>query len=91
MKIDSTGKVTGTYATQPKPARSSTQTAEAAQSSSDESVSINPLLASQTSEPPFNADKVARIKADIAAGRYTIDPKNIANGLLDDVRELLGR
>ncbi|MHB1359011.1 MAG: flagellar biosynthesis anti-sigma factor FlgM [Rhodocyclaceae bacterium] len=42
-------------------------------------------------ETPLNAERVAEIKAAIAAGRFQINPERIADGLLTSVREMLGR
>ena len=42
-------------------------------------------------ETPVNAERVAEIKAAIAAGRFQINPERIADGLLTSVREMLGR
>lgn len=88
MKIDNTGKAVGNYPTQPKTVRGPAKPEEAGKAAADESVSINPV-ASQMTEPVFNADKVAQIKAAISAGQYKVNPDAIAKGLLDDVQELL--
>lgn len=39
----------------------------------------------------FDAARVAAIREDIRAGRYTINPERIADGLLASVDELLDR
>ncbi|MDO8319956.1 flagellar biosynthesis anti-sigma factor FlgM [Rhodoferax sp.] len=39
----------------------------------------------------FDAARVARIREDISAGRYQVDTAKIADGLLDSVRDLIGR
>ncbi|MEI7536979.1 MAG: flagellar biosynthesis anti-sigma factor FlgM [Comamonadaceae bacterium] len=38
----------------------------------------------------FDAAQVARIRADISAGRYRANSSKIADGLLTSVRELIG-
>lgn len=42
-------------------------------------------------EAPVNAQRVAQIKQAIAEGRFQINPERIADGLLDSVRDMLGR
>lgn len=42
-------------------------------------------------ETPVNAQRVAEIKQAIAEGRFQINPERIADGLLDSVRDMLGR
>jgi negative regulator of flagellin synthesis FlgM len=37
----------------------------------------------------FNATRVAKIREDISAGRYEVNPTKIADGLMASVRELL--
>ena len=37
----------------------------------------------------FDAARVAAIREDIRAGRYQVNPERIADGLLDNVRDLL--
>lgn len=37
----------------------------------------------------FDAAKVAAIREDIRAGRYTINPERIADGILSSARELI--
>ncbi|SFB22161.1 anti-sigma-28 factor, FlgM family [Collimonas sp. OK607] len=39
----------------------------------------------------FDAAKVAEIRQAISEGRYQINPEKIADGLLDTVRDLLGK
>jgi len=43
----------------------------------------------QEPEAPFDAAKVQAIREEIRAGRYTIDPRRIADGLLKSVRDLI--
>lgn len=40
---------------------------------------------------PVNGQRVAEIKQAIAEGRFQINPERIADGLLDSVRDMLGR
>jgi negative regulator of flagellin synthesis FlgM len=42
-------------------------------------------------EPAFDADKVASIKAAIAAGEFKINPGAIADSLIASAQELLAR
>lgn len=42
-------------------------------------------------EAPVDAQRVAEIKQAIAEGRFQINPERIADGLLDSVRDMLGR
>jgi|WetSurMetagenome_2_1015567.scaffolds.fasta_scaffold237516_2 negative regulator of flagellin synthesis FlgM len=42
-------------------------------------------------ETAVNAQRVAEIKAAISEGRFQINPERIADGLLDSVRDMLGR
>lgn len=39
----------------------------------------------------FSAERVARIQESISAGSYQVNTTKIADGLLDTVRDLLGR
>lgn len=60
-----------------------------------ERVDISSLSASLqevgAGEAPVNAQKVAEIKQAIAEGRFQINPERIADGLLNSVRDMLGR
>jgi negative regulator of flagellin synthesis FlgM len=89
MKIDNTGKAISTYASQPKPVRGPAKADEAAKASSSESVDINPV-ASQMSEPAFDASKVEAIKQAISSGQFKVNPEAIADGLIKTARELIG-
>jgi negative regulator of flagellin synthesis FlgM len=40
---------------------------------------------------PVNGQRVAEIKQAISEGRFQINPERIADGLLDSVRDMLGR
>lgn len=45
----------------------------------------------QPSASDFDAAKVAEIRQAISAGHYQINPEKIADGLLNTVRDLLGK
>lgn len=45
---------------------------------------------SQSAAPAVNAERVAAIRADLAAGRLHISPERIADGLLALERQLAG-
>jgi negative regulator of flagellin synthesis FlgM len=47
-------------------------------------------LRAEGSTPEFDADKVARISAAIAEGRFQVNPGVIADKLISNARELLG-
>lgn len=70
--------------------------------SADRSASGIPAVAGQVRPPSatatlsstngdFAADRVARIRESISAGSYQVNTTKIADGLLDTVRDLLGR
>jgi negative regulator of flagellin synthesis FlgM len=48
-------------------------------------------LRAEASTPEFDADKVARISAAIAEGRFQVNPGVIADKLISNARELLSR
>lgn len=55
---------------------------------------VRPLSATATlssTNGDFAADRIARIQASISAGSYQVNTTKIADGLLDTVRDLLGR
>lgn len=56
--------------------------------SSLSSLGVDSVLANA---PVTNPQKVAEIKQAIADGRFTINADKIASGLIDSVRELLGK
>lgn len=64
-------------------------------SSASERVDISSLSARLqevgAGEAPVNAQRVAEIKQAIAEGRFQINPEKIADGLLNSVRDMLGR
>ncbi|MFZ4699528.1 MAG: flagellar biosynthesis anti-sigma factor FlgM [Candidatus Methylumidiphilus sp.] len=41
--------------------------------------------------PVFDADKVEQIKTAIASGQFQVDPSKVADGLLQSVKDLLGK
>lgn len=67
----------------------------AAGSTASERVDISSLSARLqevgAGETPVNAQRVAEIKQAIAEGRFQINPERIADGLLNSVRDMLGR
>ncbi len=93
MKIDNSGKVAPNFTV---PSRTSSKPEKPAAGSNGESVAINPFASrlqgmeqGAASEPAFNADKVAAIKAAIASGEFTIHPEAIADSLIASAKELL--
>lgn len=67
-----------------------TSTPSGAASSSQVQLS-SPLSALLDNSPVTDARKIAEIKQAISEGRFKIDPERIADGLLDNVRQMLGR
>lgn len=97
MKIDSGVKSVGTSVATSRPA-----TAGNAQRSSGsggaERVDISSLSArlqvigaEMTTDAPVDAARIAEIRQAIAEGRFSINPERIADGVLQSVREMLGR
>ena len=76
-------------------ARAPTTAGKASGSAAGERVDISPLSARLqevgAGETPIDIKRVAEIKQAIAEGRFQINPERIADGLLDSVREMLGR
>ncbi|MBI4983842.1 MAG: flagellar biosynthesis anti-sigma factor FlgM [Rhodocyclales bacterium] len=92
--IGSVGKVGGDGPSAAAPSR----TAGVPQGSPKEQVDISAFSArlqeigaSVASSPAFNAERVAEIKQAIAEGRFKINPERIADGLLDNVRQMLAK
>jgi negative regulator of flagellin synthesis FlgM len=52
------------------------------------SLGVDSVLANA---PVTNPEKIAEIKQAIADGRFTVNADKIADGLLDSVRQLLGK
>lgn len=100
MKIDNSGKVAASYTV---PSRTSPKESDASAKASSradggESVAINPFASrlqgmeqAAAAAPAFDADKVASIKAAIAAGEFKINPGAIADSLIASAQELLAR
>lgn len=95
MKIDNSGKIAASF-TAPSRTQSKADTASAR--ANGESVAINPFASrlqgmeqAAAAAPAFDADKVASIKAAIAAGEFKINPGAIADSLIASAQELLAR
>lgn len=73
--------------------RGAASAGKSAGTSSGERVDISSLSARLqevgAGETPVDAQKVAEIKQAIAEGRFQINPERIADGLLNNVREML--
>jgi len=87
MKIDNSGKVAA-----------SSSAKASSRADGGESVAINPFASrlqgmeqAAAAAPAFDADKVASIKAAIAAGEFKINPGAIADSLIASAQELLAR
>lgn len=99
MKIEGTTKGVASALTgenRPKPTQPSPQPAGAGQPSG--SVDLSPLSASlakaesaAASTPVVDQARVDEIRQAISEGRFKIDANRIADGLLDSVREMLGK
>lgn len=92
MKIDDTNpKLTSTLPALQTQARPAAKSASAATTSNIVSISASTLALSAVpqEEAPFNAARVDEIRAAIAAGSFSVNPDNIADGLIASVRELL--
>lgn len=50
---------------------------------------IQELQHAMANTPVMNADRVKEIKQAIAEGRFRVDPEKIADGLIDNVRQML--
>lgn len=48
-----------------------------------EQAALNPAAELASSGPPIDAEKIAAIRAAIAEGRYPIDPRAIAEKMID--------
>lgn len=97
VKIEGTSKgllppQTGESRTRPPPQQPATSGSPA---STVEISSMSPSLAraeaSMASTPVVNQARVDEIRQAIQDGRFKIDANRIADGLLDSVREMLGR
>ena len=96
MKMDNSVKgapstVTNSGQRQPAnqaPAGPASPASAQVQLSSMASLGVEKVLAET---PVTDANKIAEIKQAIADGRFTVNADKIADGLLDSVRQLLGR
>ncbi|MBX9349793.1 flagellar biosynthesis anti-sigma factor FlgM [Chromobacterium vaccinii] len=97
MKIDNSGKLSGTYSTQSKPSPRASSSSSSSASAGDDSVKIDSLASKlsaigndpSTQQPSFDAAKVDQIKSAIANGSFNINADKIADGLISSARELL--
>lgn len=93
MKVDNSVKsVGGLYGgTSPRPAASGL----ARPSPAGDQVALSTLSTQlqktevSAGEAPVSAARVAEIKQAITEGRFKINPERIADGLLDDIRQML--
>ena len=99
MKIDNsvknTGAITGGENARQRAPATGTGSAAARDSasvkvniSSLSSLGVDGVLANA---PVTHPDKIAEIKQAIADGKFTVNADKIASGLIDSVRELLGK
>lgn len=99
MKIDnsveSTGAAIGSDNARQRAPATATDSAASSDSasvkvniSSLSSLGVDSVLANS---PVTNPDKIAEIKQAIADGKFTVNADKIASGLIDSVRELLGK
>ncbi|WP_434630135.1 flagellar biosynthesis anti-sigma factor FlgM [Chromobacterium sp. CV08] len=97
MKIDNSGKLSGTYGTQGKTAARAPSSSASSAGSSSDNVQINSLASRlsaigndpSTQQPSFDAAKVESIKSAIANGSFSINADKIADGLISSAQELL--
>ena len=94
MKIDDSIKKPAGLAvgTTPKQAGQAGQ-AGAGKAASDSGVRLSSQLRALSSQiastEVFNAEKVAEIKAAIAAGHFQVNTEKVADGLMDTVKDLI--
>lgn len=98
MKIDSGVKSVGTssVATQrPAAANNAPRQPEAGSAArvdiSSLSARLQVISAEMTADAPMDSARIAEIKQAIADGRFSVNPERIADGLLQSVREMLGK
>ncbi|OHX13965.1 flagellar biosynthesis anti-sigma factor FlgM [Chromobacterium sphagni] len=97
MKIDNSGKLSGTYSTQSKTTARAPSSSTSSAGSSSDSVQINSVASRlsaigndpSSQQPAFDAAKVESIKSAIANGSFSINPDKIADGLISSAQELL--
>ncbi|UTH75060.1 flagellar biosynthesis anti-sigma factor FlgM [Chromobacterium sp. IIBBL 290-4] len=96
MKIDNSGKLSGTYSAPSKTSARAPSSSSSSAASSD-SVQINSLASKLSAigndpgnqQPSFDAAKVESIKSAIANGTFSINADKIADGLISSAQELL--
>ena len=95
MKIDNSVKTTGAaVGTEGGRSRAGSAALGATDEVPSTKVNISSMSAldgAVASAPVTNPDRVAEIKQAIAEGRFTVNPDKIAGGLLDSVRQMLGK
>lgn len=95
MKIDNSAKSVGGIggtATSRAPAGSRAVSEGARIDANAQATIVSASLSAVAgAEPAFDAQKVAEIRQAIAEGRFQINPERIADGLIDSVRQMLGR
>ena len=96
MKIDATGKPLASASVSSRSRVVSKKSGSDISSTSVVSVDIGSLASQMIAieqdirtQPTFDAEKVAAIKAAIANGEFQINPEAIADSLIESSRELL--
>lgn len=97
MKIDNSVKQTGGNATvsrrdgarTPPPTQASEQGADVALSPL--SSRLQEIESSLATSPAIDSERIAEIRQAISQGTFKIDASKIADGLLDNVRQMLDR
>ena len=98
MKVDSSVKTSGSTVASgpgrqktdasPPPSAGAESASTQVQISSLSSLGVDGVIANA---PVTNTQRISEIKQAIADGRFTINPEKIASGLMDSVRQLLGK
>lgn len=97
MKIDSGVKSVGTSVAANRPANgANVQRAPEAASAARVDISslsarLQVVTAELSGETPVDSTRINEIKQAIVEGRFTMSPERIADGLLQSVREMLGK
>jgi negative regulator of flagellin synthesis FlgM len=96
MKIDpSIQRIGGMPGNESRPAKVENKPASEAANGgvtlSDLSTQLRALETQLAAIPTIDRARVEEIKQAIASGQYTINPENIADGLIDSATEMLGR
>jgi negative regulator of flagellin synthesis FlgM len=95
VKIDDSIKKTGGLGVATMQARAGTGVSKptAGKVSSDDNVHLSSQLqgleGQVASSSVFDANKVEEIKAAIAGGQFQVNPEKVANGLINNVTDLL--